>query len=240
MLGRRLRREEEKMKTEHLRKQFDLVAKEYDIQRRIYIPCYEDYYLTMVAFISKYIKQPNSILDLGAGTGLLTKYIYDHFPDAKYTLIDVSEQMLSVAKERFKGLTNFNFIIADYSSEIFKNTYDLVISGLSIHHLSNNNKQSLFNKVFHLLPQDGWFVNFDQFNAESVVINNMYNEWWYNLIRNSDLSKEEYDKWLERRELDQENTIEESKSMIRKSGFNLVECIYNYMKFGVIIAGKNT
>jgi ubiquinone/menaquinone biosynthesis C-methylase UbiE len=229
---------EEKMEIENIREQFDLVANEYDVQRKIFIPCFQDYYQTMACFISGSIEQPKSILDLGAGTGLLTKCFYDQFPDSNFILVDVSEQMLEVARKRFRGLSNFNYIVSDYGKTLPNANFDLVISGLSIHHLSENDKQHLFNNIYSQLPQNGCFANFDQFNAESEIINDMYNSWWYESIKISALPEKEYQKWLKRRQLDQENTIVESKAMVKNSGFKIVECIYCYMKFGVIVARK--
>ena len=34
------------------------------------------------------------------------------------------------------------------------------------------------------------------------------------------------------------NTIYETIDMLKKSGFKNVECIYSYLKFGVILASK--
>jgi len=76
---------------------FNLVAKNYDEQRRSFIPCFDDYYGTSVLFLSKIRKDFKSILDLGAGTGLLSKFLYEKFPAAHYTLIDISEQMLAIS-----------------------------------------------------------------------------------------------------------------------------------------------
>ena len=78
----------------------------------------------------------------------------------------------------------------------------------------------------------------EQFIAKSEKINNLYNTWWYNYINNSGLKSEEKEAWLERKKLDKENTIDETKKLLEKSGFENIECIYNFMKFGVIIAIK--
>ena len=228
------------MNTDKIKERFDLVAQSYDEQRRKFIPCYNDYYLSMIDFVSQSFLKPKHIVDLGAGTGLLTKFFYDIYPNAKYTLIDISEQMLEVAKQRFAGENTFNFIISDYSSELNIHDSDLILSGLSIHHLANIDKQKLYNNIYKCLPSNGLFINFDQFNPESELINKYYNNYWYNQIVNSGLPENEYSKWLKRRELDNENTIDETKIMLRNTGFSIVECIYSYMKFGVIIAQKIT
>lgn len=58
---------------ENIKNLFDVVSKIYDKSRQIFIPCYEDFYETTTDFIASTIK-PKQIVDLGAGTGLLSMY----------------------------------------------------------------------------------------------------------------------------------------------------------------------
>ena len=135
-------------------------------------------------------------------------------------------------------MSNFKYEVVDYSKSLPNEDFDLVVSALSIHHLSERDKKQLYSNVYKVLPPNGTFLNLDQFNASSDTMNEMYNSWWYRSIINSDLPKSEYDRWLKRRELDKENTIVETMNMLKDVGFNVVECIYSYMKFGVIVAIK--
>jgi len=78
----------------------------------------------------------------------------------------------------------------------------------------------------------------DQFIVKSEKINDLYNTWWCDYIDKSGIAQEEKEAWRERRKLDKENTIDETIKLLEKSGFENVECIYNFMKFGVIVAIK--
>jgi tRNA (cmo5U34)-methyltransferase len=69
-------------------------------------------------------------------------------------------------------------------------------------------------------------------------MNDHYNKFWYDFIGQSSILEKEHDLWLQRRELDRENTISESMFLLKQLGFKNVECIYSYMKFGVILAIK--
>ena len=55
--------------------QFNLIAEEYDCNRRKFIPCFDDYYENSTKFIISSIKKPKKVLDLGAGTGLIDERI---------------------------------------------------------------------------------------------------------------------------------------------------------------------
>ena len=71
------------MNAEEMKERFNATAEEYDSRRRILIPCFDDYYETMVNFLSTVIPEPKSILDLGAGTGLLSKFWLNHYKNTK-------------------------------------------------------------------------------------------------------------------------------------------------------------
>lgn len=88
----------------NIEKQFNLIAEEYDSNRRKFIPCFDDFYKNTTEFIVSNIKKPKQIVDLGAGTGLLTYFWYQQYPDSKYVLVDIAGEMLNVARKRFEGI----------------------------------------------------------------------------------------------------------------------------------------
>ncbi len=49
--------------------------------------------------------------------------------------------MLNNARERFDGQSNFNYIHGDYLKADFDDSFDIVVSSLSIHHLEDNEKK---------------------------------------------------------------------------------------------------
>ncbi len=90
----------------NIEEQFNLIAKEYDCNRKKFIPCFDDYYENSTRFILSNYGIPKSVFDLGAGTGLLTYYWYKECPTAKYMMVDIADEMLDVARKRFAGIKN--------------------------------------------------------------------------------------------------------------------------------------
>ena len=115
----------------NIQEQFNLIAEEYDANRRKFIPCFDDFYISSTKFISESISVPEKILDLGAGTGLLAYYWYQQFPESEYSLIDIADNMLEIARKRFYGLNNFSYTISDYRSDFPEKYFDAVVSALS-------------------------------------------------------------------------------------------------------------
>ena len=226
------------MNINKIQEQFNSVARKYDNQRRCFIPCFDDFYKNSISLLKYYKNDFKKIVDLGAGTGLLTKEIYKLYPNAHYLLIDIAKDMLKIAEERFKGLDNFEFIEYNYVEDIPVKNCDLICSALSIHHLGNGDKENLYKNIYKKLDEDGCFINLDQFIGETETVNDLYNKWWNNYIDHSGITPEEKAAGMERRKLDKENTMPETIELLKNSGFRSVECIYSFMKFGVIIAIK--
>ncbi|MDR2313775.1 MAG: class I SAM-dependent methyltransferase [Spirochaetaceae bacterium] len=226
------------MNINKIKEQFNIIAQKYDDHRKCFIPCFDDFYKKSVSLLKCYKNNFRNVVDLGAGTGLLTMEIYRLYNNAHYTLVDISNDMLEIAKERFNGLNNFEFIEKNYVENIPVKNCDLICSALSIHHLENKDKIKLYKNIYKTLGDGGCFINLDQFIGISEKINNLYNEWWYNFIDNSGINAEEKTAWIERKKLDNENTIKETMELLKGSGFGNIECIYNFMKFGVIMAIK--
>ena len=185
-----------------VQEQFNLIAKEYDENRRKFIPCFDDYYISSTNFAAKSLRaKPNLIFDLGSGTGLLPSFWFKHFPDAKYVLVDLAEEMLAVAKKRFENLSNVEYKILDYSKELPAGKPYLVISALSIHHLEHEAKKNLFKKIYDALDENGTFINYDQFCSEDLEMNKKIEEYWTEQIKSSGISEKEYGRWQEREKL---------------------------------------
>jgi len=84
---------------------------------------------------SRLIKEVNansflSILDIGCGTGNYTRLLKDRFPQAKIKAVDISAEMIEVAKEKF-GDGEVEFIVADAESFNLEEEFDLISSNAS-------------------------------------------------------------------------------------------------------------
>ena len=101
---------------EKIRDAFDSIASKYDSNRKKLIPCFDELYsipISLINLISEKSTRLN-VLDIGAGTGLLTSFLLEKYPDSNVTLIDMAGGMMDIAKTRFNGNNNINYIIADY------------------------------------------------------------------------------------------------------------------------------
>ncbi len=222
----------------NIEEQFNLIAEEYDANRKKFIPCFDDYYENTTKLIVSNIAKPKRVLDLGAGTGLLSFFWYQQCPSSEYVLVDIADEMLNVARKRFAGIDSISYQILNYSNGLPDEDFDVIMSALSIHHLENEEKMKLFERIYDKLPSGGLFVNYDQFCAGQDEINDWFSCYWENQLANSGLTEKDIELWQERKKLDKECSVEEEIEMLRGCKFKTVKCIYSYHKFSVIVAIK--
>jgi tRNA (cmo5U34)-methyltransferase len=183
---------------------------------------------------------PLQVLDLGAGTGLFSTLVHSKYPTACFTLWDVADKMLEVAKSRFANSTaQFSYVVGDYRSFAALDSYDLIISSLSIHHLSDPEKQELFRCIFRALKLGGIFLNMDQIKGPTLELQETYCQKWEEITRINGATEEEIQGGMERRRLyDREATLENQLQWLREAGFQEVDCIYKKWLMGLFYARK--
>jgi tRNA (cmo5U34)-methyltransferase len=215
-----------------VKEQFSNVSKKYDSQREYLIPCFKDFYSACLPLV-KSLTHAKTVLDIGAGTGLFTQFVYDLNPNLHFTLTDLSGQMLNVARERFEGNNNFEYIELDFSREPLPGKYDLIISGLAIHHLEDADKAKLYKSCYQTLNEGGLFINADQVAGKNLLFDSLYKYYWRETVSNSGLDREALIQAFERTKLDKLAPLETQLKMLEKAGFNEVDCIYKNMNFVV-------
>ncbi len=219
-----------------VRNKFNEAAQEYDQQRRKLIPCFDDFYQVSVSLADAPATSPE-ILDLGAGTGLLSSLLLLKYPDAKITLIDISEKMLEIAKTRLKEFANVSYVLADYTHFLSPGKYDLILSALSIHHLEDAQKFGLYKNTYSNLKKNGLFINADQVLGGTPFIDSLYKNDWKKKVEASGLSKAEIESAYERTKLDKMSGLDMQIDWLRQIGFSDADCVYKYFNF-VVLYGR--
>jgi len=223
---------------EHIREAFNRFAQDYDSQREYIIPDMRQYYGAAVWAMESRAQQPE-ILDVGAGTGLLSAFLLEKFPDARLTLMDISENMLEMAKKRFADRPETRYVVSDYSTGELGGPYDIICSALSIHHLAAEDKRELFRRIYAVLRPGGIFVNADQADGETPYLRQRYLDYWNDFLRSGPLNTKESAEILRRRDtLDKNEKLSVQLGWLRECGFADVDIVYKNRTFIVTVARK--
>ena len=218
----------------NIQEAFNAAAGDYDSLRRILIPCFDDFYKTAVEIIPSERTAPIKVLDLGAGTGLYSGMVQSVFPNAEFTLLDLAPEMLEKAKLRFSKMGKFpNILIGDYIETDLGDSYDLIISALSIHHLSDFEKELLYQRIYDVLNPGGIFVNADQVLGKTPDLEELYRQHWLDSVRAKGISEEDLKAAQKRMEYDRMATLEIQLHWLEAAGFQNVDCWYKNFSFAV-------
>lgn len=216
-----------------IRESFNSAAARYDGVRRMLIPCFDDFYGSAAALLGEAGDRPLRVLDLGAGTGLLAAALRDRMPAARITLLDVAEDMLSVARQRFDGDDGVTFHVADYGTDDLGGPYDAVVSALSIHHLEHPAKQALFRRVFAALAPGGRFVNADQAQGPTPALAARYDAVWVEQVHARGVSEADFAAARRRQSFDRMAPLTDQLRWLGEAGFAEVDCVYKNWSFVV-------
>ena len=219
--------------------QFNKIAEKYDSQRKDLIPDFDEFYKTAIDSI--HLKNSNPIvLEIGTGTGLLTKMFLEKYPNANMDLVDIAEDMLNIAKERLKGNKNLNFHLENIMkfNPKEKKKYDAIISSLAIHHLPDLEKQELYKKIGKWIKTDGIFVNAEIIAGETEYLEKMYQEKDIEILEKANLDSENKKRALDRLNLDIRSPASLQLKWLKNAGFSHFDCIYKNYSFGILWAKK--
>ena len=98
------------------------------------------------------------ILELGIGTGETARRVLELHPEARLTGIDVSAEMLAIARETLPSGRIADLLVRGIQEDLPEEPFDLVISALTVHHLDGPAKADLFRRVADVLRSGGRFV----------------------------------------------------------------------------------
>ncbi|EME71586.1 SAM-dependent methyltransferase [Paramagnetospirillum caucaseum] len=219
---------------------FNRAARSYDRLRRQLIPCFDDFYGAAIDLAVEFAPPGARILDLGAGTGLLSALAAERLPDARLVLTDLAEGMLSRARERFAGRpVPVEFRVMNHLDLAEEGAYDVVMSALSIHHLEDEGKRAVYAAMARAVRPGGVVVNADQVAGDSPEMEARYWRHWHEAIQRAGVPADEIAAAIERQTLDRRAPLAPQLDWLRHAGLAEVECRYKNVSFAVMAGIRN-
>lgn len=217
---------------------FDSAAQDYDRTRRQYIPCFDEFYGTVLEVLPFGPEDAPHILDVGAGTGLLTAILAAALPKATFTLVDISPQMLEQAKARFSDDARFQYQVVDYQTEHLPHPCNAVVSALSLHHAELPELHKIFRRIHAALVPNGLFINADQVLGVTRGHEAKYEAVWQAGAKGRGCSEADLTVAIDRMKADRTATLDDQLDTLRNAGFEDVECWYKNFRFAVYSGRK--
>lgn len=185
---------------------------------------------------------PIKTLDLGCGDGILTEQLLKVDRTLEGTLVDGSDEMLENAKNRLKSYPKLKYVQTTFQELIKKDLsvkFDFIVSSLAIHHLSMDQKESLFKYIYDHLNIDGLFLNIDAIKAPSTDLEEFYLTLWKEWIIEKEIqtnplkSFQHIPTQYKNNNDNHPDTLKKQLNSLESIGFKNVDCYYKYGIFSV-------
>ena len=102
-----------------------------------------------------------SVLDVGAGTGVMSEFAYKFRDELKYVAVDPADGMLKFAPSFLE-----TYVATAEELPFEDSSFDAIILGESLHHL--NNPELAFKEIIRVLKTDGKLFIYD-FDVSSFL-----------------------------------------------------------------------
>jgi tRNA (cmo5U34)-methyltransferase len=216
---------------------FSAHAPQYTALRRRLVPDYDRFYGAVIDVLSLSERPPRRVLDLGAGTGLLSAAVLAAFPDVSLELLDGSEAMLTEAEQRLGDAVDAVHV-ADMAGPLPQGPFDAIVSALAIHHLDDADKRRLFSCAEQALVAGGVFINADQVAGPTGELTEIYTATWERECRALGATDDELEAAYGRMRYDRCADVESQLAWMREAGLTAADCVYKSWRQAVLVGFK--
>jgi tRNA (cmo5U34)-methyltransferase len=212
---------------------FSALAGDYDSQRRRLVPCFELFYGMAARLVGLRGGMVRRVLDLGAGTGLLSAAVLDRHPGVEVVLLDGAPEMLARSQERLPADSS-TIVVGDLRAALPAGPFDAVVSALAIHHLEDPQKRELFARIHAALRPGGVFVNAEQVLADTPWLREREREMWRESCRAAGASEAEIADAEARMRHDRCSSVRSQLDWMGAAGFEDRGCFFKHLQFAVL------
>ncbi len=222
-------------KMQKIKEHFEEEAKEFDSIILKLIPYYDKMMEALVLSVPFEKDSKINVIDLGCGTGTVALHIKRAFPNAVITCLDLSENMINMAKTKLSAYEDVKYIVNDFYGFNFVEKYDVIVSSLALHHLVNDSDKKIFyEKIYKALNSSGIFYNADVVLGSNDKMSDMYIRKWKEYMSKNVTIDEIENKWLPKyREEDTPAKMTDHLAWMNEIGFKDVDVVWKYYNYAV-------
>ena len=218
----------------------DKVTEVFDDMLERSIPQYDIMRQAVTSLVKTFIKDGDTILDIGCSNGTGMEYLVKAFGgNCSYVGLEISEPMLRQASKRFEGNKNVQVYREDLRFYGFDISSKVILSVLTLMFIPIEYRQQVIDRCYKALPTGGALIVVEKILGETGSLNNLYVNEYPQMKVNNDYSQEEID----RKRYALEGvlvplTAKWNEQLITSAGFRYIDCFWRWMNFAGRIAVK--
>lgn len=145
--------------------------------------------------------------------------------------------MLQVCQQRLSPFDGrFEIKQGDFKSDPFGEGYDVIMAGLTLHHLDDNERRKVFSRLYAALQEGGIFLAREILVDEDPYVTALHYSLWRAFIKSNG---EDDAFWFgKHRQKDHPVSIEKQIDWLGEVGFAHPACHWRYWNFAIISGRK--
>ena len=213
--------------THSVKRHLDVAAGDYDVQIRRFIPHYDEMIATGVELLAALVRPGGLVLDLGGGTGSLSRAVLDGLPGMRVAVLDVDADMLDEARRRLADAAGrVSFHVGSFLDPL--PPADAVVASLALHHVHDlPTKTTLYQAIYDALPVGGVLLNLDAAVTDGARLNALMFDRMAIRMGDQGITDAEarghFAAWANE---DTYFPLDAELSAMRQAGFDEVECVW--------------
>ena len=206
------------------------------------IPGYNDMRDLVFKVARNFVKPETDIVDIGCSNGLsAVRFVEEYKFTNDFYLYDVSEPMLEIARDKYKGEKRVYIENVDIRKGIPNKNVSVVLSILTIQFTPIEYRKMIFQELYNALLPNGALILVEKVLGETAQLDSVLTREYYNLKRQSLYTQEQIES--KRKSLEGvlvPVTANWNIDLMRSCGFRSIECFWRNLNFAGWIALKES
>lgn len=204
------------------------------------IPSYSLMRELVVRIVERDIKYGGLVLDIGTSTGDAIETLVKNHPNTNFIGLEMSDQMIARAKEKFKDNRNVQIKKHDLRQHIhLSENPGTIISCLTVQFTPMEHRLQILRNLYNILASTGKLIFVEKVLGNSAEFDKMLTEVYYQMKMEYGYSYDE----IKRKKLALEGvlvpvTAKWNEELLNMSGFKNVECFWRCLNFAGWVATK--
>ncbi|MCL5674111.1 MAG: class I SAM-dependent methyltransferase [Deltaproteobacteria bacterium] len=224
------------MKQDQIKEHFSRQADGYEKLMAGLIPQYSEQHKIIYDLLPEEEKE-YKVLDLGCGNGVLSEQILKKYHRAHITGFDITEAMLKAYENKLSQYSGrFELKMGDFRTDAIGSNYDIILAGLTLHHLTHKERKEFYKKLYSALNTGGIFISRDIIIDEDKAVRTYQYDLWKKFIKSNGGDPEFW--YLKHTEKDYPVTLSEHFNWLKEAGFVEIGCYYRLFNFAITMSMK--
>lgn len=203
-----------------------------EAERRL-VPGYDRLLESAAELVTSHLGPDPAVLFLGPGSGRLAELVVTDRPGARVTLLDPSAETVASVGARLAARGVAAEGVTDGLDAVPDGPFDAVVTSLSLHHLTDDDKELVYRRVHGALVSDGIFVAAEQVAGPTLHLDDLYHHRWMASVAVT-AGRGDLDEVLQRMVFEHPSPVADLVDMMTVAGFRDVDCFVKDHRFAVL------